>query len=282
MEDGQQDNLRIGFIIQARMQSNRLPGKVLMPVPLETGKPLLRWITDELNTLQANGEVIIVTSTDQSNDKLASYCIDHSLTCFRGSEDDVLSRFIAVAKGNSFDHIVRFTGDNPIVDTGLLMSAIRNHSESGADYTKTTGLPLGMNFEIMTTTALLSLEFKTLTAEEHEHVTLHLRNNNSYKSNIYSINTKDAIKQLRLTVDYPSDFIVLSTLLSLKSVNGSERTGLSLVEAVYEKYPWIFDLNRTNFQKKQFTTVQVEMEEAYKLLLSSDLKRAAEKLKSAN
>jgi len=282
MEAGQQNDIRIGFIVQARMKSDRLPGKVMMPVPLETGKPLLRWITDELNTLYTYGEVIVATSVDESNNKLVSYCQENNIKCFRGNEEDVLSRFIAVAKENKFDHIVRLTGDNPIVDAGILMTVINQHSAQRVDYTKTEGLPLGMNFEIMTTAAVLDLEFKTLTPEEHEHVTLHIRNNSSYKKNTYSVATKEGIAQLRLTIDYPSDFIVLSTLLSLKDVNDSESIGLSFVEAVYEKYPWLFDLNRTNFQKKQFNSIEEEMEEACKLLLNSDFKRAVEKLRRAN
>ncbi|MGZ5222320.1 MAG: cytidylyltransferase domain-containing protein, partial [Chitinophagaceae bacterium] len=230
----------------------------------------------------AYGEVIIVTSTDKSNDLLVNYCEENNIESFRGSEEDVLSRFLAIASSNRFDHIVRLTGDNPIIDPGLLIAAIKNHIESRADYTKTAGLPLGMNFEIMTVGALLSMKSKELSPEEHEHVTLHFKRNNSYNSNTYSIDTKEEISQLRLTIDYPSDFIVLSTILTLKSPNSSGSTGLSFVEAVYEKYPWIFDLNRTNFQKKQFNNAEEELDEAYKLLLNLDFKKAAEKLKSAN
>ena len=247
MVAGLQNNPKVAFIIQARMKSVRLPGKVLMPIPLNNGKPLIQWIVDELRSRSLNSKIILATSTNIENNVLADYCSLHSIECYRGHEENVLSRFIEIAKSEKFDVIVRLTGDNPLVDISLLNKAIRYHLSSRNDYTYTAGLPLGMNFEIICPSALLGLEKVVTTIEEKEHVTLFLRSSGKYKTGLLNLAEDLALKDLRLTIDYPSDFLVVSQVLEFCK-NGLI-SKINAIEKILKEYPWVFCVNLNNTKK---------------------------------
>ena len=141
--------MKIGAIIQARYQSTRLPGKVMMPLPLPSGKPLLQHITDSALLSKVIDKVCIATSTLFKNDVIVDFANKQGIDVFRGNDKDVLSRFIALTRKHQFDIVVRLTGDNPLLDAQRLDEAIQYHLDEGNEYTKTQGLPLGMNFEIV-------------------------------------------------------------------------------------------------------------------------------------
>jgi spore coat polysaccharide biosynthesis protein SpsF len=267
---------KIGFIIQARMESTRLPGKILLPLPLANGKPLLSWIIDELRQSKYDHKIIVATSVNTENDVVESFCHSNGVNCFRGSEDDVLSRFTTIAQQENFDCIVRLTADNPIIDIALLDETIAFHLESANDYTKTDDLPVGMNFEIISPDALLSQQNETLSTTDKEHVTAYVRNHDEYKKSVYCPNVNPAFKELRLTVDYVSDYTVLATILSQYEPH---RKGIELVDYCFNNYRWIFEGNAANFQKKQYNNIDEEINAAAVLLERSDLKNAAEVLK---
>lgn len=247
MVDGPQNNLRVGIVIQARMQSTRLPGKVLRSLPIGSGKPLLKCITDEIINWPMLGKVVVATSLNSENDSIEKFCNSERITCFRGSEEDVLSRFWKVIEVEKFDVIVRLTSDNPFLDVALLEKTIEYHLVEKTDYTKTVGLPLGMNFEIVSAQALCGLKSKTLETEDLEHVTLFLQKNDEYKKSIFRPILED-LGHLRLTVDYPSDFLIASQLFSL--LRDGERPGIKFIKRIFNTDPWIFEINRTNEQKR--------------------------------
>src|SRR5688500_5242636 len=117
MEVGQPNSPKVGFIIQARMKSTRLPGKVLLPIPLHGGKPIIQWIVDNVKKSGFEKKIILATSTNEEKDPLVAYCKTNSIECFRGDEENVLSRFIQILELNAFDLVVRLTGDNPLLDS---------------------------------------------------------------------------------------------------------------------------------------------------------------------
>ena len=253
MVDGLQ-NKKIAFIIQARMGSTRLPGKILMPLPFESDKCLLNWITDNLKKSGFRNTIFIATSLSSKNDPLEVFCRKNAVKCYRGSEEDVLSRFIDITTTNEFDLVVRFTGDNPFIDVDLLDKSIASHLEKQADYTTTAGLPLGMNFEIIGTKAFDGLDKKHLSASEKEHVTLHFKNSGDYKLyTFYPI--KENLSSLRLTVDYPSDFLLVSAILSIAEKR-NVKPDIHLIKYCLEMYPWIFKINQDNVQKKTYKTIE--------------------------
>lgn len=270
MEDGLQ-NKKIVFIIQARMGSTRLPGKILMPIPLESDKCLLNYILDSLKKSSFKNDIYIATSLNANNDVLDDFCKTNSIKCYRGSEDNVLSRFIAISSLHNFDHIVRLTGDNPFIDENLLDKSISHHIKSGADYTFTLGLPLGMNFEIIRAKALLELNNKDLNPVEREHVTMHFKNSGQYTLNTFNPISED-LSSLRLTVDYASDYLVAATILSIAEKR-KVSPGLELIKYCFDKYPWIFEVNTSNIQKTTYKTIEEEIEIATPILEKYDFKK---------
>lgn len=260
------------------MKSTRLPGKILIPIPLPNGKPLLLWILDELKKSRHKPEIWVATSKNKENDVLAKFCEANGILCFRGEEEDVLSRFLSITQDRQFDVVVRLTADNPLIDISILDECIAHHIQKKNDYTSTKNLPLGMNFEVISAKTLLSAKEANLEEADREHVTLYIKNNNTYKRGEYSPRTPIDLKNLRLTVDYPSDLLVVSTLLGLYD---SEKgiTGMSLVIEAFNKYPFIFEVNMSNIQKKQFKHTEEEVGHAIEILTNLELVRAARILK---
>ena len=265
-------NKKVAFIIQARMQSTRLPGKILMPLPLGSNVPLLGRIVETLKISKTNHTIIVATSINGENNLLETFCKESNVACFRGSEDDVLSRFIDIVKNTDCDLIVRLTADNPFIDAEILDFAIAEHLKSEADYSSTKGLPLGMNLEIISKSALLSLVSKVLSTQDKEHVTLFLRKSGLYKLNIIEGFLKESYGSLRLTVDYPSDYLVASAIFDIHSKTGI-RVGLELVDYCIKNFPWIFESNQHNLQKYDCNTLVEEIEVVRPILKQLELNR---------
>lgn len=273
MVAGQSGKLKVGAIIQARMKSVRLPDKILMPLPYPTGKPLLWWIFQGALKSKMIHEVVLASSNNKENDLLGPFCAANSVMFFRGSETDVLSRFTQVIRQNGFDVVVRLTGDNPIVDSTWLDNAIAHHIQNQNDYTHTSGLPLGMNFEVISAKALMSLEERSLTDVDREHVTHYIRNHADFKKEEIRLLPDENLEGVRLTIDYPSDFATLSLIFSL--LNEGELPDLNLINKIKSEKKWIFSVNAGNRQKKQFASTSEEVEAALKLLEQNDLCKAA-------
>lgn len=141
---------KVGIILQARMGSTRLPGKVLMPFGNTT---LLGWILARLEELP--WQVIVATSNQAQDNQIKLQCEKSGVECFRGSEKDVLDRYYKCAQQFNFNHVVRLTGDNPFPDTEELMSMVDHHLKYGTDYTHNIGkLPIGVGAEIISFIAL--------------------------------------------------------------------------------------------------------------------------------
>ncbi|MGP1991712.1 cytidylyltransferase domain-containing protein [Zobellia laminariae] len=272
MEDGHQSKKAI-FIIQARMQSSRLPGKVLIPLPLWGDKQLLMWVIEELRKSKHYGKIVLATSKNKENDLLEDFCSKNSIACFRGEEDDVLSRFTSILKDVYYNTVVRLTADNPIIDINTLDKTISYHQAQGNDYTNTDTLPTGMNFEVVKAQSLLEITNQALTLSDREHVTLFIRNNKKYKKGVFNPTVSSFFKTLRLTVDYASDLLVTSSLLQFGQKH--QLRGLELVQAVYTKAPYLFEANKNNIQKRQFKDAKMEVDFAIQILQKYELHTSA-------
>lgn len=157
---------KVGIILQARIGSTRLPGKVLMPFGNTT---LLGWILARLKELP--WQVIVATSNQVQDNQIEFQCKNSGVECFRGSEKDVLDRYYQCALQFNYNHVVRLTGDNPFPDTEELLRMVDQHLEYGADYTHNIGkLPVGVGAEIFSFAAL-EKSWKLGHLEKHrEHV----------------------------------------------------------------------------------------------------------------
>lgn len=247
MAAGQQSNLRIGAIIQARMKSERLPGKIIRALPFPNGKPLLWWIVNSLRKSKFVTDVVLATSRNEENNVLETFSSENKVFIFRGSEEDVLSRFIQVIKEKQFDIVVRVTADNPFLDYETLDKTIEQHLATGRDYSITVGLPAGMNFEVVSAKALLSLETKNLSDADREHVTWHIRTHDEFKKGEIRYFDGEGLNALRLTVDYPSDFALASLIFNMLEPNHFPTIGF--IRKLREEQEWIFRINESNVQK---------------------------------
>ncbi len=240
--------MKIGAIIQVRNNSTRLPGKVLIPLPFPNGESLLFHILKEIRKSNNIDDIYLATTNNSIDDEIEKFGKKNGVKVYRGSEDDVLSRFVGIIDIERYDVVIRLTGDNPFIDIKSLDAAIDYHINSDNDYTKTEGLPLGMNFEIVNSKALLLLDDYELTASDKEHVTLFFNRTTKFKKSTYKFDQYVGIKDLRLTVDYPSDYAMASFLFSM--VEKQEVKWLDLITKVKDEMPWVFKINHLNIQKQ--------------------------------
>ena len=143
-------------ILQARMSSSRLPGKVLAPI---LGEPMIARQIERLRRAERIDRLVIATSDQPDDDELAAEAGRIGCDVFRGALDDVLERYYrcATAQAPLPDHVVRLTGDCPLADPGLIDRLIAFHLEGGFDYASTALEPTwpdGLDAEIMTMAAL--------------------------------------------------------------------------------------------------------------------------------
>jgi spore coat polysaccharide biosynthesis protein SpsF len=126
---------KVATIIQARMGSSRLPGKVLEHV---AGEPVLHWVALRASQATAHGELVVATSDLSRDDRIADWCAGAGIPCFRGSENDVLDRYYEASRWIGADVIVRVTADCPLLDPGIVDDMIEVHVRESADYVTTS------------------------------------------------------------------------------------------------------------------------------------------------
>lgn len=134
--------------IEARLASTRLPGKVLLPLG---GKPVLQFLVERLKRSKFIDEIIIATSSNIENDAIESLTKEIGIYCFRGSEDDVLSRVIGAADSRKADIIVQLTGDCPLMDPELIDECVSKYLDGGYDYVANELVrtyPIGMDVAV--------------------------------------------------------------------------------------------------------------------------------------
>ncbi len=203
--------LKIVAIIQARMESTRLPGKVLIEL---CGKPMLRHIVERVTQSQMTDDVIVATSVNQSDTQIEKYCSTNDIQCFRGSQNNVLERFFKCASLYKADIIVRITGDNALVDPYILDEGIKFFlGQPDIDYLYyREGLPLGMAVEIFTSAALEDVYQNASNQECLEHVTPYMyRNPHKFRALRAGCIGKDN-SDLRWTMDTEQDYILISNI----------------------------------------------------------------------
>ena len=200
---------KVGIILQARMGSSRLPGKVLMPF----GKTvLLGWILDRLAVLP--WPVVVATSQQAQDTAIAEYCESRLQDYWRGSEADVLDRYYTCALHHGFEHVVRLTGDNPFPDIEELARLGAFHLRGGYDYSHNIGqLPIGVGAELFSMQALATSWREGREPQHREHVNEYILERPS-RFNIGKLDSPHSKQAatLSLTIDTPEDYERIRTL----------------------------------------------------------------------
>ena len=195
-------------IVQARMGSTRLPNKVMKPI---NGRPMIELLLERLARSTELDQIIVATSTSDRNQPLADHVEELGYVCVRGSEDDVLDRFVVAARQVGAEVVVRITGDCPLIDPHLVDNAIREFFLKKVDYVSNTvpaTYPDGLDIEVFSTLALERASLEAHESFDREHVTPYLRRPKLFKTSTI-VNAED-LSSMRWTVDEPADFEVVS------------------------------------------------------------------------
>jgi spore coat polysaccharide biosynthesis protein SpsF len=202
------------IIVQARMGSSRLPGKVLKPI---AGRPMLSYQIERLRRARRPTQIVIATTTVSADDAIAEFCRAEGVFCTRGSQDDVLSRYAEAARVVAAKNVVRVTSDCPLLDPALLDEAIDTFLSvpGGCDYLSNMlepSWPYGMAVEVFSAKALEEAYAEARDPAEREHVTpFFYWHPQRYR--IRSLTHTPNLSRHRWTVDTPEDFEFVSRVL---------------------------------------------------------------------
>ena len=234
-------------IIQARMSSSRLPGKVLMPIK---GQPMLYYVCRRSSWAKSLNQIVVATSSDKSDKPIVNFCKENAMDCYMGELEDVLARYYNVAKKNRAKIIVRITADCPLIDGFLIEKALHVFKHVKADYLSNTlerTYPRGFDFEIFTFEALSAAFFNARKAEEREHVTPYIWQNKSALFRLKNFRRKNDKSRYRITVDTLSDFLLVKLLI--EKYRADLKRSNQIIR-ILELHPELSEINKNIKQKE--------------------------------
>lgn len=206
--------MTIAIIVQARMTSTRLPGKVLKPV---LGKPLLAYQIERLKRVEAADRIVIATTRNGADDPIVELCQVLAVDYFRGSEQDVLSRYYGAAQAAQADVVVRVTSDCPLIDPAIIDQVIQVYVTQRDRYDYVSNAlkrtyPRGMDSEVLPTWALEQAYQEATAPPEREHVTPFIYNRPERYA-LGHVTYPQDLSHHRWTVDTSEDFELIKCML---------------------------------------------------------------------
>lgn len=236
-------------IIEARMTSSRLPGKVMLPI---CGKPEIALLIERLKLSATLDGIVLATTNNDTDDVLAEQAAELGVECFRGSEDDVLDRVLKAALATGTDVIVEVTGDCPLVDWTILDSLVTIHRGGQFDYVSNTlrrSYPRGMDVQVFSTAVLADVARRTDDPVDHEHVSLYIYEHPElYRLHNMESGLPEKWWDTRLTLDTDEDYRLISRVFeALYAKSPAFRLGDIL--NVLEQNPQWLQINEAIKQK---------------------------------
>lgn len=205
--------LRIGIALQARMNSRRLPGKVLMRIG---ERSILQHLVEACREVRSVDSLCVATSAEPSDDAIASHCEDIGVAAYRGPLDDVAGRYLGATAAHRLDAVVRISADSPLMPPPLVeavVEAFRNASDCDlATNVLRRTYPSGMSVEVIRAAALAKVH-PLMDTEQREHVTPYFYAHPDAFS-IASVERDEPLTGFKLSVDTPDDFAFVSALMS--------------------------------------------------------------------
>lgn len=237
--------MKIIATIEARMTSSRLPGKVLLPA---AGKPMLEHLVRRLQAVPSLDGIVLATTVNPTDDIIVEFSKRVGVSCFRGSEDDVMARVIGAAESCGADVVVEITGDCPIIDPQIVEQTIRMFKAHRADYASNCHIrsyPVGMDTQVFRVDTLQRSAALTNDAFDHEHVTLHIRNHPEIFSHLHLVAPPDVHwPDLGLTLDEVRDYELLKKIIEHFEPDNALFSCLDVVNLLREKADWVA-INKT-------------------------------------
>jgi spore coat polysaccharide biosynthesis protein SpsF len=238
--------MKIVAIIQARIGSTRLPGKALKDIH---GRTMLARVVRRASRSALIDKVVVATTEKKADDAIVSECDLLGISCFRGSEDDVLDRYYRAAKTVSADTIVRITSDCPLIDSEIIDSVIQAYLDNLPDYASNTiksTYPRGMDVEVFSFNALEIAWSKALQDFEHVHVTPYIYQHPE-QFRIFPVTGKGDWSRYRWTVDTKEDLALIRAIYA--KINRDDFFSWGDVLELLNREPNLADVNRHVRQK---------------------------------
>src|SRR3989344_3091478 len=263
---------RVVAIIQARMGSSRLPGKVMAPI---IGKPMLWHVVNRVKRSKLVYKVVVATSTRLEDKKIVEFCKKNGVDAFIGPEKNVLKRYYLAAKQYRADVIVRITADCPLIDPKIVEKSIRTFFKRNFDYlailtgagslkSKDKKYPDGMDCEVFSFQSLEKAYREATSNKEREHVTVYIWRN-PHKFKIGKLESTVDCSDIRLVVDTKEDFLLVRKIYS-KLYKKTPNFGLEEILSLFKKKPELLKINRLNIGKEGYEEFWNEKERITKIV----------------
>lgn len=242
---------RVAGIVQARMGSTRLPGKVLLPLG---AWPVIACVLDRLSASQRLDEIVVAITENVEDDVLHDAVTSCGFAAVRGSAEDVLARFEYAAKQTCADVVVRITADCPLVDGTLLDRMLERFlAQPGSDYMSNVmrrTYPRGLDLEIFTAEALFAAAASARQPYEREHVTPYIYQHPA-QFRLLSYENPDGAdySSIRLTLDTPEDYALLRRIYGAFAINRPRDLSVPAIVKMLEERPELLALNAAVAQK---------------------------------
>ncbi len=231
-------------IIQARMSSTRLPGKMMLPI---NNKPTIAWVIDSAQQITGIDKVIVATSDENSDDILADFCKQKNVECFRGNLQNVLKRYYDVAKKYKASNIIRITGDCPFIDPDICAGVLYMLQESGYDYVSNSvnpTFPNGMDCEAFTIATLEQVYQRAKEGIFTEHVTTYVNYNRTFFNIGHYNSPLPGLAKQNWTLDTKEDYELIKKIASHLKRNAPPRY-IEILN-ILKKNPEFLEINKNN------------------------------------
>ena len=226
--------MKIAAIIQARMGSKRLPGKVMKKIG---NKLIIEYIIEKLSKIKGLEKTIISTSKNSEDDKIANFCKKKNILFYRGSVNNVAKRLLDTAKTNKLDAFIRISGDSPLLLQSIIKKGINLYKNNDYDIVTNVfprSFPKGQSIEIINLQVLKKTIHKMSCKQDKEHVTTYFyKNNNKYK--IFNFLNKKKLDSINLSIDTIDDLKMIKLIISDINKKNLNHSLKNYIDA-YKKY----------------------------------------------
>lgn len=231
--------MKVVAIIQARMSSTRLPGKVLMPL---AGQPVLGHVVERIRACQTIADVVVATSTDATDDDIEAWCKSADVSYYRGSLNDVLDRYYQAGLLHGADAVVRITADCPAIDPIIVDEVVHEFLVGGYEFYGLAGeFPDGLDCTVFAFSALARAWREAALPSEREHVGPYIEKHPEiFKSG--GLKKFSGLSHYRWTLDEPRDYEFLQRVFTRLYHQGQIFLA-SDVLALLENEPELMQLN---------------------------------------
>lgn len=242
--------MKIVIIVQARMGSTRLPGKMMMNL---AGKPVIEHVFNRVVFSTLANEIWLATTTDKNDDVLAQWAQNNNIKFYRGSEHDVLDRYYQAALQAKADVVVRVTGDCPLIDPVIMDKVIEEYINGDYDYVSNIHPPTypdGLDTEVFSFQTLKKAWQEAKLKSEREHVTPYIWNNFKFFK-LKNVTADVDYSNYRWTLDTQADFDLIENII-IECERVRNQGGIFEIIEVLEKHPNWLKINSTHIRNEGY------------------------------